>query len=106
MEAKNYGALVIDIAPDISRIPNYADLNSFLINFSSMKLVTGPIPQIANTTPLTITNITNKIRNVEEGWAGQYDSTNAGYGVVIALVIALLVAFAILFVITYKRIRK
>ena len=104
MNTEGYGALVFDLASDINSLLNQ-DLSSFEIQFNSMKLVTGTLPKDTTTTTIT-TNVIKKVREVTEGWSGSYSSTNAGFGIIIALVIAVFVAFAILFVITYKRLRK
>lgn len=57
-----------------------------------------------NNTNNVITNIITSIKQVTQGWESQLNSTNAGYGIVVALVIVLCISFAILYFLSVKRI--
>lgn len=102
MDLVNHAALVFDLAPDMSELSE-ANLTNFNLFLSRMALSTERVPErpITNT---TVKNIITTIKEVTEGWESQLNSTNAGYGIVLALVICACIAFGILFFLTMRRI--
>lgn len=104
MDLVNYAVLVIDIAPNMATLQGY-DMTNTSISFTSMSMTSSKLLYMQpNNTDNVVTTIVQSIKQVTEGWESQLNSTNAGYGIVIALVIVLCATFAILFFLTMKRI--
>lgn len=104
MDLVNYAELVFDLAPDMTLLEG-VDLTSFTLFFSDMALQTNRVPE-RNTTVTPVKNIIKSYKQVTEGWESKLNSTNAGYGIVLALVIVVCIAFAILFTLTMRRINQ